>query len=559
MKKYIVFFILFLIAMQSNAIHLDWAKMLKGDENSVNDMKIDNAGNTYTCGYFLNTVDFDPGPATFNLTSFGSYDTYLIKLDKDGNFIWAKQFGGVGVEEYSHLVLDAQENVYLISDFQGTADVNPDAGVFNVISAGTADVFISKLDHNGNFIWAKQFGDAGGNFCSKIQVDNTNNIIFGLTFTSILDADPNAGIYNLTATGVQDAVIIKLNSSGNLKFAKQLSGMGSNLMYVADFAVDDSNNIIYCGRYPGTVDFDPGVAVFNLHVDSNNYGLFVSKLDSNGNFMWAKSYECDWESSCNSMEIDEAGNIIVGGFFRMSMSVDMGPTTIVLNTPCDHDIFILKLNPAGNSLWVKQIGSTPGKESLGDLVIDKAGSIYYTGWFYTDSADMDPGAGNAFIYTAASPDIVIAKIDALGNYVWARQLECSDVSVGYSIEMDAQENLHVCGVFQGTIDFDPNAAVYNLSDTTLGSCIVKFMNAPLSVNHTVLEEKILILYPNPSNKGIFYLKNDSKALWNVYDSRGNFVLNGWGNTIDISRFSKGNYIIQLSVGDEIYYSKVLSQ
>jgi hypothetical protein len=117
------------------------------------DVALDSAGNVYTTGFFLGTVDFDPGAGTFNLTSAGSGDLFVSKLDASGNLVWARSMGGAASSDEGYgIVVDGAGNVYTTGSFSGTGDFDPGAGTANLTSAGSFDVFVQKLDASGNFV-----------------------------------------------------------------------------------------------------------------------------------------------------------------------------------------------------------------------------------------------------------------------------------------------------------------------------------------------------------------------------------------------------------------------
>ncbi|MBL8812686.1 MAG: hypothetical protein JNM43_21150 [Planctomycetaceae bacterium] len=118
----------------------------------------DASGNVYTTGAFEGTVDFDPGSGTANLTSSGGPDIFVCKLDSAGNFVWAKRMGGTFDERSKGIAVDRSGNVLTIGFFFGTADFDPGNGTTVLTSAGASDVFVSKLDSTGNFVWAKRWG-----------------------------------------------------------------------------------------------------------------------------------------------------------------------------------------------------------------------------------------------------------------------------------------------------------------------------------------------------------------------------------------------------------------
>ncbi len=142
-----VFFSLLLGYGSLNAQSLTWAKAMSGNANDIGySIKTDASGNVYTTGYFQGTVDFDPSAGLANLTSVGGQDIFVSKLDVNGNFIWARAMGGISNDYALSIAIDAGGNVYTTGYFEGTADFDPSASVANLTSAGSGDIFISKLD-----------------------------------------------------------------------------------------------------------------------------------------------------------------------------------------------------------------------------------------------------------------------------------------------------------------------------------------------------------------------------------------------------------------------------
>src|SRR5690606_21731654 len=138
-----------------------WAKRIGGTSSDFgNAIAIDGVGNVYTTGRFSDVVDFDPGTGTFNLNGgYGYYfDVFVSKLNVNGEFVWAKRIGGNGVDVGHAITLDGNNNVYTTGFFTGTVDFDPGTGTHNLASTGANDIFISKLDVNGNFLWANKFG-----------------------------------------------------------------------------------------------------------------------------------------------------------------------------------------------------------------------------------------------------------------------------------------------------------------------------------------------------------------------------------------------------------------
>src|SRR5688572_6872623 len=95
----IICFILSTAGLVAQTPNYSWTKDLKGTNNKVAfSVVTDQSGNVYSTGYFCGTTDFDPGPATYDVTSVSVQDIFVTKMDALGNFVWAKTMGGGGTE-----------------------------------------------------------------------------------------------------------------------------------------------------------------------------------------------------------------------------------------------------------------------------------------------------------------------------------------------------------------------------------------------------------------------------------------------------------------------------
>jgi len=169
----------------------------------------------YTTGYFIATVDFDPGVSIFTLTSAGANDIFVSKLDASGDFVWAIRMGAGGAEYANSITLDASF-LYIMGDqYSATADYYPGAGTYNVANTGLEANFVGKYDHDGNFICA--FSITPGHnetwFDRQLAVAGSNIYITGGFSTSAADFDPCLSVYNLPFSGSKDIYIAKYDMS----------------------------------------------------------------------------------------------------------------------------------------------------------------------------------------------------------------------------------------------------------------------------------------------------------------------------------------------------------
>jgi hypothetical protein len=440
---------------------LNWVKQFGGtSEEQGKSIAVDANGNVYTMGYFYGTVDFDPGNGTYNLISAGINDIFISKLDASGNFVWAKRFGGTGSDSGVSIALDASGNVYSTGSYTGTVDFDPGTSTYNLITpTGAVDYFISKLDASGNFVWAKQL--AGVSTCNNLFVETNGYVYTTGSFSGTVDFDLGNGTYNLTSNGMTDIFISKLDALGNFIWTKQIGGTTND--QGNSVTTDLNGNVYTIGTFKNTVDFNPGTGNFLLFSSSGTDDVFISKLDNNGNFIWAKQLAASGIEHGNSIKVDVSGNVYSIGDFTGG-TVDFNPGTGIYNLSSSNTaIFIWKLDSNGNFVWAKTLAGT-GNQVGFSLVLDSYSNVYTTGYFY-NTADFDPGTGTYNLTSSPSnnTDIFISKLDASGNFVWAKQLGGLQDQASYSIAVDANSNVYTTGFFYGPADFDPGSGVFNLN------------------------------------------------------------------------------------------------
>ena len=393
------------------------------------------------------------------------------------SFKWAKNMGAFGTSSAYNdcgrsISIDPWGNVYSTGYFNGVVDFDPGTGVFNLSSAGFNDIYISKLDSSGNFVWAKRMGYGLNDEGNSIAVDASGNVYTAGHFQDSIDFDPGAGVCNLIShSGSKDIFISKLDASGNFLWAKSMGGTSSD---DANFiAVDQSGFVYTTGYFHDTVDFDPGAGTYNLATDSSVFSdIFISKLDSSGNFVWAKklggtSISGSSSNAGNSIAFDPAGNVYTTGFFQGTVDFDPGSGVFNLGGYGYGAQFISKLDSSGNFVWAKNTetsGVSPDEVVANSIAVDTSGNVYTTG-FFKAAVDFDPGLGTFILSTSSvvDPDIFISKLDPSGNFLWTKDIGGNFDDSAFAIVLDVSGYLYITGSFRGTVDFDPGPATFALT------------------------------------------------------------------------------------------------
>ncbi len=547
--------------LHAQAPNFLWVKQLGGDSSEVShSLKVDGSGNVYTIGHFEGTVDFDPGPSSFTLTSNGSTDIFVSKLDASGNFIWAKQIGGASYDIGNSLVLDNLSNIYITGYFYNTVDFDPGPSTSTLAAIGQGDIFISKLDASGNLIWAKQMGGSSFDEGNSIALDALGNIYTVGLFETIANFDYGISNFTLTSAGGDEVFVSKLDPSGNFVWAKRLGGSSHDRGYFIN--VDPSFNVYTTGSFSGIdADFDPGLATYTLSTGGNIDNTFISKLDVTGSFVWAKQIS-GISNIGTSIINDNSGNVYTIGGFSNTADFDPGAGTYNLTATGANDIFISKLDPSGNFGWAKKIGGS-SSDFGGSLTTDASNNIYLTGAF-TGTVDFDPGMGIYNLSSAVSLEIFVLILNSSGNFMWVKQLGGAYYYTGGSITLDALNNIYISGAFQNTANFDNGVTNFTLSSAGKYDCFVYKMSPNfLGVKEFALDKPFAV-FPNPA---VYYL--NIKMEQNGFDNSGIEIINSLGqivlkqlfsNNIDISSLSKGLYYLKVSIPNgEIFVSKFIKE
>ncbi len=380
------------------------------------------------------------------------------------DFQWARRVGSP-MSEYAYgMTVDDAGNVYTVGRFQDTTDFDPDTiATYNLISAGAADAFISKLDGNGNFIYAVGFGDVHDDCIYGVEPSDSGSVIVAGSFHYAVDFDPdpvNTHIL-LAYSNAQDGFLLKLDSLGKFVWVKQFSSKVSVLFLSMTF--DASNNILLTGSCYDTTDFDPGPGVYNV-VSAGLGDIFALKLDPNGNFIWVSAAQGPESSAGYDIVTDASGFVYVAGYFESTVDFDPGPG--MLNyTPSGvyYDGFIWKLDYNGIMDFVIQIGGNELDEAR-SITIDPAGYLYTVGNF-KGTVDFNPDVSQTQYYSSYNNtyDLFILKTDLAGNYIWAKQVQGTINEYFFCVEIDPAGNLYAGGEFYGDIDADPGNSVHMLT------------------------------------------------------------------------------------------------
>jgi hypothetical protein len=422
-----------------------------------------------SAGEFVGQVDFDFGPGTYNLTETGNQRDIFISKIDTGGSFIWAKQIGGTLDEELTSIINDKQGNIYISGIFQNT-VDFDPGPGIVNMTSTfTSTFILKLDTDGNFIWVKQLP----NKVQSITLDEDNDLVLTGYFSGTKDFDPGPGTFAISTNSLNtiDVFVLKLDSAGNFIWVKQLFTNTGTYSEAFTVRTDRQQNIYVSGSFGNTVDFDPGPAVFT-QTSVGMEDIYVLKLDKNGNFIWAKQMGGIYSDRSFSMELDSAGNIYNTGWFQNTVDFDPGPGIFLLSTATIHiNAYLSKLDNNGNFVYAKQIVSPTASVAGRAVTIDRRGDVYFGGEFDLGQVDFDPGPGTLY-YGTMFGGLYITKLDAGGNFIWTKVFEDNGGPGLRSITTDILRNLYVTGEFGSTVDFDPNSSVYYSTSNGLSDIFI---------------------------------------------------------------------------------------
>lgn len=402
---------------------LIWAVSFGGIENDgVRDICTDDSGNIYITGSFKGYVDFDPGLGDYSIYTLNRA-IFVLKLNTNGNFMWARKLGGTeaALTTGDGIMVDSQGNVYTVGTTDNGSDFDPGPGEYILTVGGDDNIaFISKLDSEGNFIWAKGIGSLGAEGIFDIAIDQSDNLYLTGYLQGTADFDPGSGEFILSATGLNDLFVLKLDNGGDFIWVKHMQGnaVDYNRITGQGIAVDDMYNIYITGGLRGTVDFDPGAGIYELstvNADIVEQKAFVLKLDENGDFVWAKKTGGTGTNDfAFDIALDKNNNACITGTFEDSVDFDPGEEIFSLYA-INYDAFVLGLDQEGNFSWAISFPTSDTMLTNGSrgrsIAIDRWNNIYTTGSVLRDNSDFDPDTSSVYyLSTNGGTDIFTHKM-----------------------------------------------------------------------------------------------------------------------------------------------------
>ncbi|MDD2332465.1 MAG: SBBP repeat-containing protein, partial [Candidatus Cloacimonetes bacterium] len=336
---------------------------------------------------------------------------------------WSSRAGGSAYDLANDLALDAQGNIYVTGYFSGTCYF---PGLSQISSSGGSDFYLAKMNSAGNWVWARS---AGANYSDEGKAVCT----------------------------------------------------------------DQDGNVIVAGRYRGNISFGP----LGIYPESN-YPLFIAKADPQGNWIWANTNGGTGNAYFGGLCMDTLGNVYLAGSFSASLDF----ASHIVDNVGGNDIFIAKASSTGAWQWAIQCGDVDS-DSVNDIEIDSGGNLWISGSF-----EFPIQFGNLSLGSLGASDIYIAKLNPAGDWTWAIRSGGANSEYFGDLYLDGLDNAFICGEFNGTTTLG-NTILNPLGNTdgyVLKYGLAAILLSPDAVDITLQDDDVLISWTPVSGASAYRIE-----------------------------------------------------
>lgn len=484
----IVFSIVCFASLHAQTENWLWAKKAGGVNDDFGEaIGTDASGNSYVTGSFS-------GSATFGNTILTSWwsDAYVAKLDPNGNWLWATQVETES-QTYSYgITTDENGFSYITGLFRVSATFGETT--LTSINPTHAQIYVAKIDPDGNWLWATKADVVGDGHGQDIAVDAAGNcFVTGSFWGSACFGDYS--IISYQDTDSQGMFLAKLDPNGNWLWVRDGGIWSQDLGY--GVGTDSAGNCYVTGLFSGTSTFD------DISITNSGGSIFIAKINSDGEWLWAMNAGGSPYSHACDIDVDETGNIFLVGYF--SGTAQFGTMSYVSSG--SSDCFVAKLDTYGNWIWVTKSGGAYA-DFANAVAVDLDGTCFVTGNFNNNIS-----FGSILLQSSGGSDFYIAKLDYNGNWLWAKKAGGSNDDSAYGVDTDRSGNCYVTGSFTN---------IATLGNTTLTS------NGYKDVFVSKVGTSFMLLSPNGgeywrtgSSQTVYWNTLNDGTLANIYLSVNN--------------------------------------
>ncbi|MGB5353533.1 MAG: hypothetical protein WBN32_07995 [Woeseia sp.] len=357
-------------------------------------------GDILVTGYFLNSLG--PGKSG-SLQSSGSADIFLIRMNKKGEEVWSRKFGGSFADNGNALAITPGGEILLAGNFQETITYESAGATREIISAGGRDAFVFRLDGNGNIQWAQSFGGKGRDEASRVVAGADGSIYIAGTFEDTALVGRRTG--KMTATHGADGFLIAFDADGTLRWTRQLAG--SNRDYVSGLVSDEQGALYLSGNFLDEIEL-PNQSTLR---SAGSADVFLLKFDSQGRQLWQRRIGGEQVDESFDLAITTSGELLLSGHFQGDVEISIADEARVLKSHGvgNPDGFVLTFDMQGEYKEV-MTAAGDGVETVFAVAALQGGGMATAGFFNKEVTLQIDGLGK--LEKRGKTDVFLVRVAA---------------------------------------------------------------------------------------------------------------------------------------------------
>lgn len=328
-------------------------------------------GDILITGYFLNR--FGAGKSG-TLVAEGGADIFLTRLDRNGEEVWSRKFGGSFADNGNALAVTADGDILLAGNFQDAITYKSGDEIHEITSAGSRDAFVFRLNDDGEILWAESFGGKGRDEASRVVAADDGSIIIAGTFEDTAMVGRSTG--KMTSRGGTDAFLIAFSAEGQLAWSRQIGS--ANREYVSGLVTDGQGNLFLSGNFLDTLILPDGSDLRS----AGSTDAFLLRFGSDGEQHWARRIGGDEIDESFDLAITEGRELLMSGHFQGDIEIPVANAKVLLRSSGkgNPDGFIMTFDTNGNhGQAITAAGD--GVETLFAVAALRGGGIAAAGFF----------------------------------------------------------------------------------------------------------------------------------------------------------------------------------
>lgn len=447
-----------------------WSHKFGGSGADVpNSIKFTADGGTIAAGY---TTSKD-GMVGFN-SNREYWDLWVVKISKCGDMQWQRSFGGNDYESARDIIVTSDGGYLVLGETNSTdGDVTPGYG-------GTKDIWLLKLDKDGNLQWQKRLGGTGLDIGNNIQLMPDGNYLIAAS-TSSNDGDFTG---NHSTTGYTDGALMKIDPSGNVLWTKCFGGSKNDEL----LDIEIIGEKIYVAGYANSIDGD-------IPASQKNYDVWLLCTDLNGTKSFSKIYGGSQNDVAYSMCIGADGTLALAGY---TTSNDGNVT----GAKGSQDFWILNISTTGVLKWQQTAGGTD-TEYANAIIADGDGGYIAGGISYSEDGDVHNQKDQG--------DYWVIKLNAIGQIVWTQNYGGKETDHLHSIIFDPNLNEYYLSGDAASTDgdfgdgeFNTDFGIIKLKLPNIDSIVCESENMPPDTLQDICGfDSVIILCRRPTREEAF--------------------------------------------------------